>query len=321
VTGIRRPVLLLGGSGFIGHAALRHLFERGDHVIALAQRQRPHLLENPNITWIFGDLRDTSLLGRLFSMPPGAIIYAAGSHTPADSSRDPAADLETNLLPLVRCLELAIAAKVDRLVYISSGGTVYGSTVTPAREEMSIAPVNAYGLAKASSEKYIALMTRNTSLVPAILRVSNVYGPEQLPKPGFGFIPTAILRALNEEPIPLFNGGRDIRDYVFVDDVIAAILSALDDERPMTLNIGSGVGASGLDVVKTLEDVLGKPVQIHLEGSRVQDVTSVVLNVERAQHLLGWRPMTALHAGLASTVAWLSQRLKSSGESRYLVVR
>jgi UDP-glucose 4-epimerase len=305
----RGPTLLIGGSGFIGHALLRHLFERGDQVIALARRQRLGLLENPNVTWIYGDLRDAALLGRLFSVSPDAIVYAAGSHTPADSSRDPAADLESNLLPLVRCLEQAIAAKVRRFVYISSGGTVYGPTAVPAREDMPVAPVNAYGLTKATAEKYIALMTRNTCLIPAVLRVSNIYGPEQLPKPGFGFIPTAILRALREEPIPLFNGGRDVRDYVYVDDAIAAILSALDDERAMTINIGSGVGANGLDIVRTLEDVLGKPVETRHEASRVQDVTSIILDIERAQDLLGWRPSRSLRSGLAATVAWLSQRL------------
>jgi UDP-glucose 4-epimerase len=309
MTRTKGPTLLLGGSGFIGHALLKHLFQRGDHVIASARRQRPGLLENPNVTWVYGDLRDTSLLGRLFSVPPQAIVYAAGSHTPADASRDPAADLETSLLPLVRCLEQAVTAKVSRFVYISSGGTVYGPTTAPACEDMPMAPVGAYGLSKVTAEKYIALMTRNTQLIPAVLRVSNVYGPEQLPKPGFGFIPTAILRALRDEPIPLFNGGRDIRDYVYIDDVVGAVLSALDGERALTLNIGSGVGKSGLDVAKALEDVLGKPVQTHLEAGRAQDVTSIVLNVELARDLLDWQPETSLHSGLAATVAWLSQRL------------
>jgi UDP-glucose 4-epimerase len=304
---------MIGASGFIGHALLKRLFQRGNHVIALAQRPRPHLLENPNITWIYGDLRDTSLLGRLFGSRPNAIIYAAGSYTPADASRDPAADLEINLLPLVRCVEQAISVGVRRFVYLSSGGTVYGPTSLPAQEDMPTAPVGAYGLARAAAEKYIALITRNTSTIPSVLRLSNVYGPEQLPKPGFGFIPTAILRALRDEPIPLFNGGRDIRDYVYLDDVIEAILLALDDDHAMTLNIGSGVGASGLDVIKTLESVLGESVKTHAEASRPQDVTSIILNIERAQSLLGWQPRQTLHSGLTSTVTWLSKLMRQSG--------
>jgi UDP-glucose 4-epimerase len=310
MSGAKWPILLLGSSGFIGHAVLKRLFQRGDHVIALARRQRPHMLEHPNITWIYGDLRDPSVLGRLFSSPVDAVIYAAGSHTPADASRDPAADLETNLLPLVRSLELAASAQVRRFIYISSGGTVYGPMALPAQEDTPAAPVGAYGLAKATAEKYIALMTRNTPLIPVVLRLSNVYGPEQLPRPGFGFVPTAILRALRDEPISLFNGGRDVRDYVYLDDVIGAILLALDDQRAMTLNIGSGVGASGLDVIKTLEGVLGKPIQTHLEAGRAQDVSSIVLNIGRAKDVLGWQPLKPLHAGLTTTVEWLSRRLR-----------
>lgn len=305
----KRPILLLGASGFIGHAVLSWLFARGDHVVGLARRQRPNLLANPAIAWVYGDLRDPSLLGRLFSTPPDAVIYASGSHTPANSSRDPVGDLKSNLIPLVRCLEHAVNARVRRFVYISSGGTVYGPTSGPALEDAPNAPIGAYGLSKVTAERYIRLMTRNSALSPAILRVSNIYGPEQLPKPGFGFIPTAILHALRGESIPLFNEGRDIRDYVYVDDVVLAVLAALDGHRELTINIGSGVGSSGVDVVKALESVLGKPISTHFEGARGHDVTSIVLNIERARDVLGWRPTMPLQSGLVPTVDWLSQQL------------
>ena len=301
-----RPVLLLGGSGFIGHALLRQLCGRGDRVIALAQRWRPDLLENSRITWVYGDLRDTSVIGRLFHEHAGTIIYAAGSQTPAASRRDPAADVEANLAPLIRCLERAVETRVRRFVYISSGGTVYGPSAGPVVEDMPTAPINEYGLLRATAEKYIALMGRDTPLSRIILRVSNVYGPGQMPKPGFGLIPTAILRALEGEPIVLFNGGRDIRDYVYVNDVVTAILRAVDDDRTMSLNIGSGIGASGLDVVTALEDVFGKRLQIRLEPGRAEDVTSIILDIGRARQCLGWRPTVELRPGLAATVAWLS---------------
>ena len=274
---------MLGASGFIGHAVLSRLFARGDHVVGLARRQRSNLLANPAIAWVYGDLRDPSLLGRLFSTPPDAVIYASGSHTPADSSRDPVGDLEFELNSAGALPGACGNARVRRFVYISSGGTVYGPTSGPALEDAPNAPIGAYGLSKVTAERYIRLMTRNSALSPAILRVSNIYGPEQLPKPGFGFIPTAILHALRGEFIPLFNEGRDIRDYVYVDDVVLAVLAALDDHRELTINIGSGVGSSGVDVVKALESVLGKPISTHFEGARGHDVTSIVLNIERAR--------------------------------------
>lgn len=306
-----QPIVLLGASGFIGNHLLDRLSAEKRHVIALARASRPHLPQHPNITWVFGDIRDPAILVRLFSDPPRAVIHAAGSHTPSDSANAPASDIETNLVPLVRSVELAVRAGVRRYVFLSSGGTIYGPTATPIGEDAPPNPIGAYGLAKLTAEQYLRLLTENTGTGSAILRLSNVYGPGQVPKPGFGFVPTAILRALRDEEIPLFNNGHDIRDYVYIDDVLNAITACLDDSRSYVLNIGSGQGTSGLEIMQTLEAVMGKPLRLAPLPGRTQDVSSIVLDTGRAGQILGWQAQTPLSSGLAATKSWLQTRFPS----------
>lgn len=301
-------ILVLGAGGFIGAALLHRLAARGERIVALARQPSSSRPQLPGVTWVHGDLRRPEVRERLFACRPRAVIHGAAAHLPPEAARDPTGDIACNLIPLVACLECAATHGVRRHVFLSSGGTVYGPLTAPATEDNPTNPTGAYGAGKLAGEKYVQALSGNAGATFAILRLSNVYGPGQMPRPGFGFIPTAVLKALAGEEIVLFNGGQDRRDYVFVDDVCGAIVAALDAESSFVGNVGSGVALSGLEVIEHLRQALDIPLTVRATAGRPGDVTFNALDTSRLARLLGWRAETDFANGLGRTIDWLRRR-------------
>jgi UDP-glucose 4-epimerase len=195
---------------------------------------------------------------------------------------------------------------VKRIVFLSSGGTIYGRpNQVPTEETAPTDPITAYGICKLAIEKYLALYQLHFGLDYRILRVSNPFGPFQVPRKRQGLIAEIILRAINGESVEIWGDGSIVRDFIFVDDVIDALeLAAEDCGEERLFNIGSGVGRSVRDVLAAVENLLGQKLDIVWKDTRPVDVPVSVLSIRRAREKLGWAPKTSFEGGIAQTIAW-----------------
>ena len=231
------------------------------------------------------------------------VVYCASGLMPAESNIDPVTDAGLSLPPLLNVLSLLQERPRAGLTFLSSGGTVYGpSKAEFIDEQHATEPVTAYGVMKLASEKYVLLHRRMHALRARVLRCSNVYGPNQPASRSQGAIAVFLDRIVRGEPVPLYGDGSIVRDFVYVGDVVDAILRTLSvTDGSTTLNVGSGVGASLMEVIELIERVSGCRAIIEELADRGFDVPRVVLDITRARTELGFAP-TALERGLRLTL-------------------
>jgi UDP-glucose 4-epimerase len=255
--------------------------------------------------WLQGDFSDRSAIA---SAIQGAEVafHLIHSTVPHSANLDMAGDVRQNLLPSLSFLDLARSAGVKRVVFLSSGGTIYGHPMQiPTEETAPTEPVTAYGISKLAIEKYLALYQRLYGLDYRILRVANPFGPFQVAVKGQGLIAETISRAINRERIEVWGDGSIVRDFIFVDDVIDALeIAAGDGSDERIFNIGSGTGRSVRDVLATIEHSLASKLDIAWKGERSVDVPVSILSVTRARDKLGWSPKTSFESGITKTIAW-----------------
>jgi UDP-glucose 4-epimerase len=237
-----------------------------------------------------------------------AVVYHLISTTiPASSQQDPAFDVETNLLPTVRFLGLARDAGVRKIVYVSSGGTVYGKPDTiPIPEDHPTRPRVAYGVVKLAAEKYLDLFGRLHGLPYAVTRLSNPYGPRQNPRGAQGAATVFLGRARDGKPIVLWGDGEVTRDYIYVTDAVDGIVAAARPEGDgEVFNIGSGDGVSLNVLVEHIRSVTGRNVPVKHTPPRPFDIPVNILDTAKARRVLGWSPKVPLADGLRRTWEWL----------------
>lgn len=298
-------VLVLGGAGFIGRAVVRALCAERETVRVL-DRHGPRAGEaNPGIErWRVSDLSD---VGALREMIAGcdAVIHLAAGALPVRSESDWASDAASQVLPAIGLVEAMHACAVRRLVFLSSGGTVYGRTAhEPIREDHPTAPMSVYGLGKLMVEQCLAFQRRLDRLEPVVLRVANVYGEGQAGGRGQGVVASFVDEALAGRPLRVMGDGSTVRDYVHVADVAAAVLAALRYRGAHgVFNVGSGVGHPIVGLIAALERALRTRLRVDYAEGRSFDVPYNVLDCGLALRELGWRARVDLDSGLAATVA------------------
>lgn len=300
--------VLIGGGGFIGTNLSRHLMRAGFRVRAFGRRCLfPDAMEGAE--WFPGDFRDTAALASAIQSFD-VVVHLVHSTVPQTANLDQAGDLQNNLLPSLALMDLCRNVGVSRIVFVSSGGTVYGRPQQiPTPETAATDPITAYGISKLAIEKYLALNEHLYGTEYRVLRVANPFGPFQLPHKSQGFVATVISRALNSEAIDIWGDGTVVRDFLYIDDVSHAVMAAISDgggER--IFNIGSGKGLNLLEVVAAVERRLGQKLTIEFHQSRVVDVPASVLAVGRATEHLHWTPATSFDDGLEKTIAWWRNR-------------
>jgi len=302
-------VIVLGGGGFLGVNLCRRLAAAGRRVRAFGRRCLfPQALAG--VDWYQGDFSDASALAAAIESYD-LVFHLVHATTPHSANLDMAADLRQNVSSSIALLDISRSLSVKRIVFVSSGGIVYGrAKQIPTPEDAPTDPITAYGISKLAIEKYLALYQHLHGLDYRVLRVGNPFGPFQVATKNQGIIAALIAHALAAEPAEIWGDGSVVRDYVFVNDVIDALEMVASDRSDMRIfNIGSSRGRSLREAIAAIETQLGRKIDIAWKPGRPIDVPISVLSIDRAKSVLGWSPKTPFEQGLQHTIAWWRQRM------------
>lgn len=302
--------LVLGGGGFIGSHLVDELLRSSHDVRVLdtaadRYRQPPHAVE-----YRLGDYANAAVLAEALQ-DVDTVYHLASVTVPNTSNLDPSADITANLVPSVRLFEQMVRLDVSRVVFLSSGGTVYGNPAhIPVAVDHPVQPLCSYGVVKVATEHYLNMFHQLHGLSPLILRASNPYGPRQGHLGVQGVIATFLHRVLEGEPIQIWGDGHVVRDYVYVRDLARLCVLAGESHVEGTYNAGSGVGYSLNDVVEVVAEVTGLRPEVRYGPSRPIDVERIVLESSQTEIAFHWRPEIALRDGIALHWSWMRQSVK-----------
>jgi len=297
-----RHCVVLGGGGFIGSHVADALLAHGYSVSVFGRRNSKktnllHLLDRVRL--FEGDFNNEADLEHVIR---GAdyVFHLISSTLPATSNDNPIYDVEVNLIGTIRLLKLCVTHRVKKIVFVSSGGTVYGvPQYTPIDEQHPAHPICSYGIIKHTIENYLFMYHKLYGLDYTVLRLSNPYGERQNPYQLQGAIAVFLRKALNDEPIEIWGDGTVVRDYVYIGDVAEAFVRALElSTTPKIFNIGSGKGHSLNEIIEIISNIHGRPLTVNYLPPRNIDVPINVLDISLARAHLGWQPKTPLHVGI-----------------------
>ncbi len=304
--------LVLGGCGFMGCNLVEKLLTRGYKVrvfdTATASRVNLVGLES-EIEFVTGNFLNEAEVDKAVQNMD-FVFHLIGTTLPASSNKDPAFDVETNVIASIKLMQISKRHGVQKLIFASSGGTVYGQVkTTPIREDHPTEPICSYGITKLAIEKYLHLFHRLHGLDYAVLRIANPYGRHQKLTAEQGIVGVFLSRIKDKKPITIWGDGSVTRDYICVEDVSNAFVAAITQDSPHRIfNVGTGVGTTIRDMLAKMERVTGIRPQVEYVAGRSVDVSVNVLDPGRAQQCLNWRPEVACEEGLRRTWNWLCGR-------------
>jgi len=305
--------LIVGGGGFVGSRLVSLLQVGQRNIVVAGRRASPRFGLPAGVRYVQLDPADMGALAGLLD-ECDEVIDLAYSTVPKTSFEDPVFDVVSNLPFNVALIKMASERPLRKLVFVSSGGTVYGpSAYLPIDESHPTNPVSPYGITKLAIEKYGLMYCLLRGLPFVVVRPGNPYGPNQLGGQGQGFVATAVFSALRGCPISIFGERGTIRDYIYVDDLVAGIAAALESGEPGEVyNIGTGLGLDNRAVLESIEVCAhadGIALDIQTEAARPFDVAANVLSSARLTYRSGWRPTVSFEEGLSKTWAWAKAHL------------
>lgn len=307
--------LVLGGGGFIGSHVVDHLARAGHRVRLLDLRPNPHADPPAGVECIWADWTDAPALDRALTGVK-AVVHLIGTTWPGRGDGNWAADVRGELAASIRLFQACADNGVRRVVFLSSGGTVYGiPSRIPINEDHPTRPICAYGGLKLAIEHYLHLSHHVSGLEYVILRGANVYGERHDLNRSQGAVNVFLRRLARNEPIELWGDGRVIRDYLYVGDLVRAIGLALTTPlQAGVFNVGSGQGVALTDLLAACAVETGLTPQIQVRPGRGCDVPANVLAIDRIRAELGWRPEVTLADGLARTWRWTKSALAEQAQ-------
>ena len=300
-------ILVTGGAGFIGSHVVDRFIERGHEVAVLDNLSSGFReLVNPAARLHEADLTDAAAVERCFAeFRPDVVDHHAAQIDVRRSVDDPVFDAGTNIVGALGLLQACTRHGVRKFVYASTGGALYGEgRQLPATEEHPVNPESPYGVSKHTLEHYLYLWKLLHGLDYTVLRYPNVYGPRQNPHGEAGVNAIFILLMLQGKRPRIFGTGEQVRDYLYVMDVVQANELALALGSGETVNLGTGIGTSVNDIFRELKAILGFAGEPLYEAARPGEVQRIYLDATRAKQVLGWVPRTVFHDGLVETLEW-----------------
>jgi UDP-glucose 4-epimerase len=304
-------ILITGGAGFIGSHVAGGYLALGHQVVViddLSTGHRENLDERARL--IQADLTDAAELERIVAAErPEVVNHHAAQKSVRVSVENPAEDARINVIGSLRLLELCRRQGVGRVIFISTGGAIYGEAEQiPTPEEYPAWPFSPYGIAKLSVEHYLFYYGQQFGLPYVVLRYANVYGPRQDPLGEAGVVSIFVERLLAGQDCTIYGDGEQTRDYVYVGDVVQANVAALADPIRGTYNIGTAIETSVNEMYRQLEEVMELKRPARYAPPRPGEQQRSALDIRKAQREMNWRPRVGLRDGLAYTVEYFRSR-------------
>lgn len=306
-------ITIMGAAGFIGTNLAIALAKNKENYITMVDKRKEFFsniidMNIENIKFIENDLESTNTLDALLK-GQDVVYHLVSTTVPTTANQHIVQELESNVVYSASLFEACVRSKVSKVIFISSGGTVYGNKLQcPLKEEYPTNPISSYGVQKITIEKLLQLYNYMYNMDYRIIRLANPYGPYQRPNGILGAATTFIYKTLTKEEIFVYGNGEVIRDYIFIDDVITAIINIAQGEREYKMfNVGCGVGISINHLLDTIQRVLKTKAKIsYLEG-RMVDVPVNFLDVSRYERCYGKLCSVSLEDGILKTAEFMKK--------------
>ncbi len=291
-------ILVIGGNGFVGRAFVRILLSRGHRVTVVSRAQA----WPDNVEGLPGGIE--ALVARPDLLAAADIVcHLASATIPSSSSAEPLLEIDGNLRPMLQLLEAMRAQGNRHILFLSSGGAIYGVPETvPIREDHPRHPISHYGLTKLTIETSLDFYAREHGFSVAVIRPANPYGPSQNKVGQLGAVTTFLRMIEAGHTATLYGDGSTVRDFVHVDDLSSLMLRAVETGAEGTWNCGDGRGTSLAELIGMIEAATGKTLAIDRQPARPFDPPAIVLDITRARDELGWEPVVALEEGIGQLV-------------------
>ena len=307
----REKCLVLGGGGFIGSHLSDELISNGYDVVVFdklnfSKKNIVHIKNNLSV--LEGDFNnDVDIVKSLKGVD--YVFHLVSSTLPASSNKNPIYDVETNLISSLMLLNESINNKVKKIIFISSGGTVYGfPKKIPIKEDHPRQPICSYGIIKKTIEDYLYMYNRLHGLDYTVFRISNPYGERQNPLSIQGAIPVFLRKIAKDEQVEIWGDGSITRDYIYIKDVVKVLVSALKiSSENKIFNLGSGVGRSLNELIEVMKKVTGKDIKPKYEEARGLDVPVNVLDISLIKSVQNWKPTTDIESGITKTYKFICE--------------
>ncbi|HTQ22735.1 GDP-mannose 4,6-dehydratase [Mycobacterium sp.] len=310
--------LVTGAAGFIGSTLVDRLLAEGHQVTGVdnlsagspaANLESAHRENRPGrFTFVAADVRHPELSDIVAGANPDVVFHLAAQVDVRKSVNDPQHDARNNVLGTINLLEASRRAEVPRIIFATSGGARYGVPATmPATEDTPVDPLSPYAASKIAGELYMSAYAGMYGLAPICLALANVYGPRQDPQGEAGVVTIFGSAMISGRPTTIYGDGSATRDYVYVDDVVTAFLSAADApaETTGTFNVGTGVQTTVTELHRLIATEVGVSRAPDYAEARTGEAQASALDPTRAGRELGWKPDTELTEGIKRTVDWL----------------
>lgn len=306
-------IVIFGGGGFIGSAIVDRLLLDG-HELRIFERHRvePYrqFSESERVEWMSGDMLSINDIN-LALEDRDLVIHLVSTTLPKNSNEDPIYDVQSNLVGTLQILNAMVKLRVKKIIFISSGGTVYGTPkYLPVDENHPCNPQVSYGITKLAIENYLLLYEKMYGIKAYILRVANPFGKRQRIETAQGAVTVFLHRAISGQAINIWGDGNVTRDYIYIDDVAEAFARTVNYNGSKNIfNISQGLGTSLNELVALIEETLGHPVEKLYLPARNFDVPVSILNNNLARQEMGWVPKITLREGVNMTAEWMMKAL------------
>lgn len=301
-------VLVIGGNGFIGSHLVDKLLDN-NHKVSVFDRQ-PELYRGPlpSVRYHIADFGHRAILSHALENTD-VVFHLVSTTVPKTSNDDPAFDVMSNVVETLYLLEQCCKKHINKVVFVSSGGAVYGTPSTvPVSEDHPTNPESSYGITKLAIEKYLALFHKLYGLEYVIVRPSNPYGPRQNIVSNQGVIAVFLGEIARCQPIEIWGNGDAIKDFVFISDLVDGIYrAAFRKTSERIFNLGSGIGCSLSNLVRTINTVINQQFTVRYSPKGAHDVSKIFLDIKRSERELNWIPKTPLDEGIKITWTYIKK--------------
>ena len=303
-------ILVTGGAGFIGSHLVEELLSNENEILIFDNcltGKKENLDIKGNFKFVNDDFGSENSLEKIERFNPNICFHLAAQSSVVVSVENPALDFEHNILQPIKLIQVLLKSNCKKFVFTSSGGTIFGepTTIPTAEEDYADEPESPYGVAKKRLNELIKIMTKSSNLKYSILNLSNVYGPRQDPYGEAGVVSIFAKKYLNNEEPIVYGDGKQTRDYIYVKDVVSALIKASLIEENHFLNIGTGVETSVNDLVNSMKIQFNSQINPIYKPAREGELKRSVLNNTKAKEDLDWKPEYSLDRGMKEVFNWL----------------